>query len=153
MRFEESEKTISLKSLPDVFVYFLTRGDDVVYVGQTTCGISRPVSHKEEKDFDCIYILPCDAKDLNRLEGYYIDKYTPEYNARPNLKTHKSLKKAKEDISALLGLRGYTMRHMHKDIEMLGIVPTVYSGTEYITDDDEQRISWLHRCGNLNVEE
>lgn len=153
MKFEEHDKTINITSIPSTFVYFLLDHGDVVYVGQTTQNISRPYSHRQSKKYDEIYILPCSKEELDCIEGYYIDKYMPKYNALPNLKTHVSVRKAKNDLKEMLCLEGYTVRRLYKDLDILGIKPVMFSGVAYITQCDQDRISWLHRYGNLEPEE
>lgn len=57
--------------------------NNVVYVGQTQHGISRPLSHND-KVFDEIKILYCNINDLDILEDFYIEKYKPKYNKSRN---------------------------------------------------------------------
>lgn len=65
----------------DVFVYFLTdEENEVLYVGRTENGLSRPLIHKYDKEFDKVFIKHVDIGWLNILEDYYITKYKPLYN-------------------------------------------------------------------------
>jgi hypothetical protein len=64
-------------------VYFLMRGGEVVYVGQSTAPWpSRILQHKDEgtKDFDDVWYLEVDAHSVCRVEEEYIRKFKPEYN-------------------------------------------------------------------------
>lgn len=61
-------------------VYFLVRGNKVVYVGQgVNCG-SRSLSHTD-KEFDCVFVMPVPRSELNRVEAAFISVLKPEYNA------------------------------------------------------------------------
>lgn len=85
MQFEENDKILLNipKSLcTECFIYFLLQENEVVYVGQTTRGICRPLEHIRYKDFSSIKMLSCTEDMLNELESYYIDKYRPKYNKR-----------------------------------------------------------------------
>ena len=92
MKFEEKTKINVLKSeLFENMIYFLIKGEEVVYVGQSKKGISRPIHHYD-KDFDYFTFISVDKQEkLNELESYYIRKYTPKYN--------KFLPKIKDEIS------------------------------------------------------
>jgi hypothetical protein len=50
-------------------VYFLCRGDDVVYVGQSQEPARRAPAHIGYKDFDRAYYVPIPADDLLQVEG------------------------------------------------------------------------------------
>lgn len=154
MRFEETDKTIKLPEYPKSFIYFLTRCDEVVYVGQTATGISRPLKHNGNKNFDGIYIMPCEVCNLDYIEGLFIDKYRPEYNAMPNIKTHMSVKAARNDIKEVYGLKNsYSMKKFYADMKMAGVEPIDYSGTSYISFDDFYKISMLYESETDDVEE
>ena len=77
-------------------VYFLCKGDEVVYVGQSTNVIQRVASHMAEvsnpkidptapimrKKFDRAFFLKCETGDLDRLEGAFIRIFEPKANGR-----------------------------------------------------------------------
>lgn len=85
MRFEELNCIhINRTELPQYFIYFLVDNEEVVYVGQTKNGITRPFEHCKNKKFDAVYLLPVAEKDLDQLEGIYILKYAPKYNGKIN---------------------------------------------------------------------
>jgi len=72
-------------------VYFLTAGDRVVYVGQTTCIASRIADHiGGHKTFDRCLFLPVPRRDLNDVEGAFIRALRPPLNlgAPPRLCNH-----------------------------------------------------------------
>lgn len=62
-------------------VYFLIKGFEVVYVGQSVDIFRRVGRHKDNDiDFDSFTILACGKEDLDRLESLYIDALLPKYN-------------------------------------------------------------------------
>lgn len=64
-----------------VGVYFLFKGDDVVYVGQSVNVFSRVASHKSgSKDFDGFTYVQCDKRHLDFLESLYIHALRPRLN-------------------------------------------------------------------------
>lgn len=69
-------------------VYFLCRGDNVVYVGQSVTLSARIGIHSSEKqmrpkEFDRAYLLPVPREHLNRVEAAFIRALRPEYNGLP----------------------------------------------------------------------
>lgn len=65
-------------------VYFLMKGEDVVYVGQSLIAINRVGIHAREGaiDFDSFSILECEERHLNMVESLYIHMLRPRYNGR-----------------------------------------------------------------------
>lgn len=64
-------------------VYFLMRGPDVYYVGQTTNLLYRLYKHRKNgRKFDGFAFIPCAVEDLNRLESAYIAMLLPGENCR-----------------------------------------------------------------------
>lgn len=67
-------------------IYFLFKGDEVVYVGQTTVGMNRVYHHKTKaggcKDFDSVTMLECDVNELDKMESEWIIRLRPRYNQR-----------------------------------------------------------------------
>lgn len=61
-------------------IYFLIKGSTIVYVGQTTQGLSRTFAHIKTKDFNKYYFFPCEKNLLSSLESAYILKFKPKYN-------------------------------------------------------------------------
>lgn len=62
-------------------VYFLFRGDLIVYVGKSTDIISRIASHrKSKKAFDTYSFIEASESEMDALETVYINKFWPEYN-------------------------------------------------------------------------
>jgi hypothetical protein len=61
-------------------VYFLCKGDKVVYVGQSLFFPARLGEHMQEKTFDAAYYLPVPASELLAVEGAFIQALTPLLN-------------------------------------------------------------------------
>lgn len=61
-------------------IYFLIKGDTVVYVGQSKNVYSRIRRHLDTKVFDKINVIACEESELNRLESMYIRKFSPVLN-------------------------------------------------------------------------
>jgi|GEM_PF-6135459 len=61
-------------------VYFLIKGDMVVYVGQSKNVYARIRRHLDSKAFDKINVIACEESELNRLERMYIRKFSPILN-------------------------------------------------------------------------
>lgn len=74
------ENKISLSSARESFVYFLIKNSTIVYVGQTTSGLARVLSHCYNKDFDSYSTIPCPPENLDEMESDYIYKFYPKYN-------------------------------------------------------------------------
>lgn len=65
-------------------IYFLVKGNKVVYVGQSISPLSRIGTHglDEHKDFDRAYIFPVPRSLLDSVEGALIRWLRPPYNIR-----------------------------------------------------------------------
>ena len=65
-------------------VYFLLKGERIVYVGQTTNIVSRLLGHAKHfgpEAFDRIAFIPIDdLRLLSAVEAFYIAKFTPPLN-------------------------------------------------------------------------
>lgn len=68
------------RSIEPMFVYFLTRNDEIVYVGQTRNLTNRLLAHEKDKSFDRVFFIECDLQTVNETERHYIDRFSPEYN-------------------------------------------------------------------------
>jgi len=62
-------------------VYFLIKGNRVVYVGQSMNVHSRIPSHTITKDFDSVTVISCDKDQLDVLESLYIYMLDPPLNS------------------------------------------------------------------------
>jgi hypothetical protein len=61
-------------------IYFLIKGDAVVYVGQSVALAARIAQHHEEKDFDRVLFLPVARENLDATEGAFIRALRPPLN-------------------------------------------------------------------------
>lgn len=94
IKFNESNcKLVNLRLFPKCYIYFLVNDKEVVYVGQTIKGLNRLAAHLDdkEKEFDKIYILPCEPNELDQLEDKFIRKYCPRYNKKMNVAMNYSV--------------------------------------------------------------
>ena len=112
MKFEE-ENCIDVLKYENCFVYFLLKDNEVVYVGQTTVGISRPMAHYD-KDFDRIKLMYCEVEELNELENKYIIKYNPKYNKTYNYAMWYSFDRIKSYIRAKTLCKNFTITKYSK---------------------------------------
>ncbi|MFN2455414.1 MAG: hypothetical protein ABR577_14455 [Pyrinomonadaceae bacterium] len=88
-------------------IYFLIRGSEIVYVGQSVDIMNRIAQHSREalKEFDSFSMLECPAEYLATLEAYFIFKFRPRLNSSlPPNQLYKSFQQIKRihDISALV---------------------------------------------------
>jgi hypothetical protein len=61
-------------------IYFLIADDELKYVGQSINVEARVAVHKNERDFDRWYWVPCSSYQLNKMERLYIDRFLPPWN-------------------------------------------------------------------------
>ena len=146
MKFSESAEGIIAFEFPQrAFIYFLIQDDNVVYVGKTKKGLSRPFHHSADKVFDSVKILPCDESNLDKTESYYIAKYKPLYNRHMGTGEYLSLLTARNVIRKQ-GETEYTLWDLKHDMKNLGIVSLDFNGRSYIDNNDFKRIQEL-KCG------
>lgn len=136
-KFNEAN-AVTVEILESCFIYFLINDGEVVYVGQTSVGISRPLSHKD-KVFNEIKLIYCELGDLDRLEDKYIKKYDPIYNKQPNMVMNISLTKAKLSVLANRGVK-VGMRRIRDAVRELNIRLWNYHGTAYMSVDDYEQL-------------
>ena len=67
-------------------IYFLIRGDEIIYVGQTPNIFRRLGEHLRNKVIDAYYLEPCEGsqEELTLLERRYIDIFLPPLNKQKN---------------------------------------------------------------------
>jgi hypothetical protein len=63
-------------------VYFLWRGDELVYIGQAVNLFARVATHLRDKEFDGFSYVPCALQELNELERRAILMWQPTLNKR-----------------------------------------------------------------------
>lgn len=136
-KFDEAN-AVTVEILESCFIYFLINDGEVVYVGQTSVGISRPLSHKD-KVFNEIKLIYCELSDLDRLEDKYIKKYDPIYNKQPNMVMNISLTKAKLSVLTNTGVK-VGMRRIREAVRELNIRLWNYHGTSYMSVGDYEQL-------------
>lgn len=138
MKFEE-ENCIDVPKYENCFVYFLLKNNEVVYVGQTTVGISRPMAHYD-KEFDHIKLKYCEIEELNELENKYIVKYNPKYNKTYNYAMWYSFDRIKAYIRKNTLLKNFTITKLKHMIEEMGIEIHYMYAHRVITNEDFRKI-------------
>lgn len=93
------------------YVYFLTREDKIVYVGQTVNGLQRVYAHMFSKDFDGYHLIECEKENLDELESMYILKFAPKYNKGLNLPKEYIVR---DDIRKVLKIDGFLLNRIKK---------------------------------------
>ena len=138
MKFEEKED-VTLEKYKNVFIYFLLKDDEVVYVGQTRKGTIRPFSH-EEIQYDTAKLIYCEIDELDKLEDMYIKKYKPINNKACNYAMNYSLNRARNVIRDRINDYMYNLRDLKAVIKELDIKVTIIECTPYILKDDLEKI-------------
>lgn len=129
---DDNDRAIEIKS--PCFIYFLLKDQEVVYVGQTITGLSRPFKHKN-KDYDTVKIIYGDKDKLDMMEDHYITKYDPIYNRQPNHRVNLSFDIIKLKLLTDYGLK-INMWHIKRALKDTGIKPNIYYGVSYLKIDD-----------------
>lgn len=140
MEFDEKGNILTFTRCDNCFVYFLLQGNEVVYVGQTTAGLSRPFSH-HDKEYDSIKVLPCPADKIDETEDRFIIKYKPKYNKIRNYNIVFSLNRVKSLIKKYYDPK-FNMWGLRKVLRELNIVPFCdqYTRNESITIEQYREI-------------
>lgn len=133
MKFKE-KADFSFKKFSDNFIYFLCKEGEVVYVGQTTQGVLRPLQHKD-KEYDEVKLLFVDKNILDLTEGYYIAKYKPKYNKSGT--GLLGLMRARNKIREYTGFFDYTLNDLKKDCKVYEIeIIVLFNGNRYLKARD-----------------
>lgn len=150
MKFEE-KNTIKIEKYNNIFIYFLIKNKEVVYVGQTKNGIFRPLSHYKNKDFDTIHIMYCEEKELDILEDKYIAKYNPKYNKTYNLNINCGLERCKNKLNSYFNnnYNGKKIRidKMKEIINKLDIKIYSLNNNPYIKMNDYEKLLDYYKKG------
>jgi excinuclease UvrABC nuclease subunit len=73
-------------------IYLLFKDKELVYIGKSKYVYSRLTSHIIEsvKDFDEMFVIPCDEVELAKLEYTAINEFSPRLNKTSGgFKTHR----------------------------------------------------------------
>jgi hypothetical protein len=142
MKFEEKNarkyKVKKKEELKWGYIYFLMQGDEVVYVGQTCAGISRPLSH-HDKEYDSFYMKRCSKNILDKREREMILKYKPKYNNGYN-NDDKVI--SRYSLMKELAKKGINIRvsFLEREFERLGIEQIKFKHNKSIFAKDKDRI-------------
>lgn len=150
MEFEETGDFLTFDKRNRCFIYFLLQGDEVVYVGQTSVGLSRPFSHYD-KEYDLIKVMACPLNKLDETEDFYICKYKPKYNKIRNYNIVYSLKRVKTLIKEYYK-PNFNLSSLKKILRELKIEPFVdeYTHSAYITVEQYREIENYFKGGIKN---
>ena len=138
MKFEE-KNCVRVEKIDNVFVYFLIKGEEVVYVGQTRVGMQRPLSHTD-KDFDYIMVQYCDISKLDEIESKYIVKYNPIYNKTMNTMMWYGMERARNIIRRKLNNHNFTVPKLRKVMKEINVTSLRAYNTEVLYIDDLYKI-------------
>lgn len=72
-------------------VYFLMDGDEVIYIGKSLNPFARIGAHVLEKEFDGVFVLPVEEKDLSDYGGALILHFRPRLNGGDARKRNDAL--------------------------------------------------------------
>ncbi len=139
MQFAESGTIYTVPKYDDVFVYYLVKDGEVVYVGQTTRGLSRPLTHND-KDYDEIKFKYCSIDELDYLEDAMIKKYNPKYNRTVNHAVNLALPRARDEIREIFQIKSFGLPKLKRLIQELEIEPFMHNGIVYISTTDFDKI-------------
>jgi hypothetical protein len=106
----------------NVGVYFLCRGNTVVYVGQSVSVASRIQTHTD-KDFDTAYYLSVPEEDLNKVEASFIEILQPEYNRNKKGTYCKPAVVSKDDAEAIVSELFRCLGLVGASADRSGIIP------------------------------
>ena len=152
MRFNENANGfIAIKNIKSTLIYFFFNNKEVVYIGQTKLGLSRPFSHNKNKDFDEIVIIKTDENLLDFYEDKYIEKYKPIYNKQSNMLMRYSFERVKKSIRQIEGYEKFNLRMLKKTLNILGIEykQDYFSNFNYIYCDEFEKVkSYLENNKN-----
>ncbi|WP_413581115.1 hypothetical protein [Bdellovibrio sp. HCB288] len=76
------ESTLSLPYPKGSHIYFLLRGETVVYIGKSDSLLARIGTHSKDKEFDGVKYFPVDSVLQAELELALIKTFRPEYNVQ-----------------------------------------------------------------------
>lgn len=138
MIFDE-KKFITLEKYENIFIYFLIKEREVVYVGKTTKGILRPLSHTN-KIYDEIKIIYCEEDELDTLENKYIIKYKPIYNKEINHNELYSLNQIVLKIKEQNLFDNFNLWKLKKIVKYLNIETKKFKEKQYICKNDFEKI-------------
>lgn len=84
-------------------VYFLFRGDEIVYIGQSYDVYSRVIDHKSDpsKHFDKWAYIEVDETERLEIERRYIEMFQPQYNQTHRIYPRRRYHQPKKTFGAV----------------------------------------------------
>jgi len=127
MKFIDQEDFSAKLTSQQIFIYFIIRNNEVIYVGQTYAGMTRVYQH----------MMPCDeikiiykSRDfLGAWETSYITKYRPEYNK--NIYGESILKLIRNKLRDLYGPE-MSMTDVKKFLKSIAVEILYEDGFPYV---------------------
>lgn len=113
-------------------IYYLIKGDEIVYVGQARNIFSRISTHimEKEKDFDYCTVISIPYENLSEVETEEIFKHRPIYNTNiPRNNIYKTFKQ-------LLPILGMSVHQLRKFIITHKIEPVALGGLVFYKISD-----------------
>lgn len=145
MSFEDLEPISNLMNIPAslltaTMIYYLIKDGEVVYVGKTKKGLSRPMAHQGDKEFDSISVQPCSEYSLDRLESKAIRKYVPLYNKDVGACNHPLDTLVFSKVNKLFPEQISEVAQLDELMDCIGIRPFLFKGKRYVDEDDISQI-------------
>lgn len=138
MRFKECEKILVFPNIQCPIIYFLLDKEEVVYVGQSKFGVSRPFMHRD-KDFTDVAVMECKENELDYYETKYIRQYNPKYNRKAGA-LELTFKKARNRIRETTVFSDFTVNDIKRIMKKIKIQAKELDGLKYIDEDDFAKI-------------
>lgn len=138
MQFNEQDNTFIFPNIQCPIVYFLLDGNEVVYVGKSKYGVSRPFMHKDKK-FTDVAVMKCEENELDYYETKYIRQYNPKYNRKAGA-LELTFKKARDRVRKTTIFSDFTVNDIKRIMKKIKIQEKELDGLKYIDEDDFTKI-------------
>ena len=137
-RTELNEKASEIDVLFPTGIYYLLRGETVVYVGKSINPLARIGMHFQEKRkmFDRFYIEKIPIEDLDRTAASEIVRLRPEYNSTvPHGNIYTTMTKIKE-------MTGLGTVQIKRKLRQHNVEPEVIYGQMLYKLEEVAKIIW-----------
>lgn len=126
------------KYVPEYFVYTLFQGNEIVYVGQTTCLDDRIRTHSYTKEFDSYSYLECiDYETMCEMESMLIISLLPKLNKTIPEGWAYTIKQARKEFIKefphLTRVPKFYVKVLANTLKEYGCESIVFEGIEYFT--------------------
>lgn len=130
MNINEREDVLKVHNVQYPIVYLLLDKDEVVYVGQSKVGLSRPYSHRD-KMFTDIAFIKCNEDELDDKETELIKKYKPKYNKKAGNSDY-SITRTKNIIREQTNIHDFNLCDLKKLIKKFDVNTFEFENVLYI---------------------